>query len=396
MNSRKLEKKSEREVAISVLLGVITFLITTSLFSSQIIQPLLYYGSIEPKNGRYSLTMDAWDTIREDEARSIVGIGSSMLHYALNGTCIEEKMILDDTYVYNLAIPGSNPYVEMIQTEAAVRANPDVILIEVGPNSLWDIDEDSEWSQTVLMRYFELRLTILSIMMDEEDEGEWINILRDSELEFLERGLNEKFDAESVYADDAMEQYLRRLAISIDDSITEEIDELNLGPINVKETSLAYVPNPDNDTWHEYLRTPKTWKDSKLEQMNQEERSEWENVTIVNHATRASNNPLPNGTLNHDALHYMVSRFSESGIKVILVGVPVHPMLLEQLDPDQYTGHNETLEVLSAYDGVQIMNLVWEDYWVDDDFRDHNHLDSHGRQTFCHAVAPQIKTILEE
>ena len=388
MNNEKFKKVSEKEVTVSAILSIITFLITTSLFSSHIIQPYLYETY---PNARYSVTMDAWDTVREDGVQSVIGIGSSMLQYALNGTCIEEEMGLDNTYVYNLAIPGSNPYMEMMQTEAAVRANPDVILLEVGGNSLWDLETLSEPVTEELMEYFELRLAILSIMMDGEDEGAWREILRASELELLENGFEEEFNAESVYADDAMEQYLRKVT----EGVAGNIDELNLGPEILQETSYQYVPNPDQDSWHEYLRTP-GWGYSQLERMTPEERSEWENETIVKHVKYGVNNPLPNGTLNHAALHYMVSRFSESGIKVILVSLPMHPMELELLNPEQYAGHNETLDVLSTYNGVQVMNLVWENYWVDDDFYNHNHLDRHGRQTFCHAVAPQIKTILEE
>ena len=62
-------------------------------------------------------------------------------------------MASSNTFVYNLAIPGSMPYMEMIQTEAAVRASPDLVMLEVGPNSLWDVDE---FSNQGLLDYFEM------------------------------------------------------------------------------------------------------------------------------------------------------------------------------------------------------------------------------------------------
>ena len=147
---------SSTEASFSFVALVFTFLITTSIFSSLIIQPLLFDASVV-RTGRYALTMDAWDSIEEDDAVSVVGIGSSMLQYAMNGTCIEEEMASSNTFVYNLAIPGSMPYMEMIQTEAAVRASPDLVMLEVGPNSLWDVDE---FSNQGLLDYFEMRLTI--------------------------------------------------------------------------------------------------------------------------------------------------------------------------------------------------------------------------------------------
>jgi hypothetical protein len=65
------------------------------------------------------------------------------------------------------------------------------------------------------------------------------------------------------------------------------------------------------------------------------------------------------------------------------------------LESGQYDGHNNTLSDLSEYEGVHVMNLIWEEYWSDNDFFDQNHLDRHGRQTFCEATAPRISEILE-
>jgi hypothetical protein len=366
---------SSSEASFSFVALAFTFLITTSIFSSQIIQPLLFDASVV-RTGRYALTMDAWDSIEEDDAVSVVGIGSSMLQYAMNGTCIEEEMGSSNTFVYNLAIPGSMPYMEMIQTEAAVRASPDVVMLEVGPNSLWDVDE---FSNQGLMDYFELRLTILSLILDRQDDGRWQEILRDSELELLDGRLEDNFRSESVYADDALEEVLRR--IILDDSSAP------------RTVSAAYVPHPSHEDWHSYLRT-QNWLYSKLELMSEEARSEWEEITIPNSLLKGVNNPQKNGTLNHESLDYMVSRFSESGIKVVLISPPLHPLLVDQLLPGQYDGHNHSLSVLSQYEGVEVMNLVWDDYWSDEDFYDHNHLDRHGRQTFCENIAPRIYEII--
>ncbi|MBT6873609.1 MAG: hypothetical protein HOA28_00030 [Euryarchaeota archaeon] len=375
-HNKNMKNINNIEILKSLLSGIFIFLVTTSMLSSQIIQPLLYDASIV-RVGRYALTFDAWDTIEEDNAISVVGIGSSMLQYALDGNCVEDEMNLEDTYVYNLAIPGSMPYIEMIQTEAAVKASPDIIMIEVGPNSLWDVDE---FSNDALLDYFELRLTILSLMMDGDDDGIWLDILRDSELSFIANSFDEEFKAESVYADDALEEFLRR--ILLDDSSAP------------RSVSAAYVPNPNHEDWHSYLRT-QNWLYSKLELMDVEKRMAWENSTVVNAVKYGVNNPEHNGTLNHEALEYMVSRFSETGIKVVLVSPPLHPLLLDELNPGQYDGHNNTLDNLSLNDNVETLNLIWEDYWVDDDFYDHNHLDRHGRQKFCEVLAPYISSYLE-
>lgn len=371
---RNLDSK---DVAISTILGMFAFFVTISMISSQIIQPLLFDASIV-RVGRYAITFDAWDSVEEEQDRMIVGIGSSMLQYAMDGTCIEEEIGADNVGVFNLAIPGSMPYIEMIQTEAAVRASPELIILEVGPNSLWDVDE---YSNEALMDYFELRLSILSMDLNTEDEGRWVEILRDSEFMILNNSIENRYKSESLYADEAIEEVLRRLIL-----------DKSAAP---RKVSAAYVPHPSHDTWLDYLRT-QNWLYSKLELMDNETRSSWENNTVVNAVKYGVHNPNSNGTLNHEALEYMVSRFSEEGIKVILVSPPLHPLLLNQLRPNQYLGHNQTLDTLSQYPDVHILNLIWENFWVDDDFYDHNHLDRHGRETFCQHVSPIIKDLLSD
>ena len=118
------------------------------------------------------------------------------------------------------------------------------------------------------MDYFELRLTILSLILGPDDEGQWMEILRDSELDFLDRGIEDNFRSESVYADDALEEVLRRLIL-----------DKSSAPRSV---SAAYVPHPSHEDWHEYLRT-QNWLYSKLELMTVEERLDWRRKQYRNH-----------------------------------------------------------------------------------------------------------------
>ena len=148
----KMVSNSSAVVSLTTL--AFTFFVGITLFSTQAIQPLLYDASLV-RTGSYAMTFDAWETIGEDQEISVVGIGSSMLQYSLNGSCVENRIGNDDVSVYNLAIPGSMPYMEMIQTEAAIRAEPDVVLLELGPNSLWDVDE---FSNEGLMDYFRVKI----------------------------------------------------------------------------------------------------------------------------------------------------------------------------------------------------------------------------------------------
>ena len=92
--------------------------------------------------------------------------------------------------------------------------------------------------------------------------------LRDSEIVLLDQGFEDNFSSESVYADDALEEVLRMVIL-----------DKSSAP---RSGSAASVPHPSHEDWHGYLRT-QNWLYSKLELMTEEERSEWEEVTIRNH-----------------------------------------------------------------------------------------------------------------
>ena len=83
---------------------------------------------------------------------------------------------------------------EMIQTEAAINANPEMILLEVTPGGLWD-RHTFNWK---MMDYFQLRLTINSLLFN-YNEGEWVDILRPSESKYFSNNFEEFFYSESSF-----------------------------------------------------------------------------------------------------------------------------------------------------------------------------------------------------
>ena len=47
-------------------------------------------------------------------------------------------METNDVSVFNLADSGANPYTEMLQIPALIETNPELVIIDLGPNSLWE------------------------------------------------------------------------------------------------------------------------------------------------------------------------------------------------------------------------------------------------------------------
>ena len=123
MNKEDLEPLSFKQLSLSILIGLVTFLMVSSSAGPAIVKPLLLDGSLI-SNGRFAFIYDAYDTIGEDESTTVVGIGSSILLAGMDGTCMQEQSKIDNAKFYNMAMSGGSPYSEMIQIPALVNANP--------------------------------------------------------------------------------------------------------------------------------------------------------------------------------------------------------------------------------------------------------------------------------
>ena len=121
---------------LSVFVGLVTAIFLTSSLGPAVVKPLLLDGSLI-SNGRFAFVYDAYDTIEQDDAPTIVGIGSSILMAGMNGSCMQEQSGIEDARFYNMAMSGGKPYSEMIQIPALIDAKPDIVLVEIGPNSLY-------------------------------------------------------------------------------------------------------------------------------------------------------------------------------------------------------------------------------------------------------------------
>ena len=65
----------------------------------------------------------------------VIAIGSSKMREAFDGILIGEKFG-DQHDFYNLAVAGDRPYVVNAEIEAIIKADPRLVIIEIGPNTL--------------------------------------------------------------------------------------------------------------------------------------------------------------------------------------------------------------------------------------------------------------------
>tara|TARA_B100000029_G_scaffold499844_1_gene570768 strand:- start:44 stop:1189 length:1146 start_codon:yes stop_codon:yes gene_type:complete len=363
------------ELFLSILIGAVTILMVSSSAGPAIVKPLLLDGSLI-SNGRFAFVYDGYETVGDDGVTSVVGIGSSILMQGMNGTCMQEESEIENVRFYNFAMDGGKPYSEMIQIPALIDANPDVVMVEVGPNSLYGWNENSSFYDAVL-EYNEFRFQLMSMGMSGNDFGEWYAVLDDVDQHWVDGGQFSRTDAWSEYTRDAIEEYLRR-----------EIDDIR----NSRNgDSITYVPTVGSAEWDKYLSEP-NWKESVFGSMNSTEIRSLLDEKMPSKSKQSVYNPQGDGTQNHRALDYIVHELLNASIEVILLGIPHHPWVNEYLEEGQLDGMNSTYEKYESIDGVTSLQMYWEE-WSSELFSDRNHLDADGREYFCQRVTPVIDTV---
>ena len=363
---------------ISLAIAFIVFIVLSTTYNSAIVKPLLKDGSLIT-HGRFMITFDALETIQKDEAVSVVAVGSSITRASIDGNCIEHLSQIDDLEVYNLGLSGAIPYTELMQLTALINSKPDIVLLEAGVNSFWDMDVQEKEFGSDTSAYIEFRMKLNSIQMKDGDFGDWTDIIRDEHRQFLLDDVFSRADEYSTYSSEAIEELLTRILLNESAAI--------------EPTSWLRAPQTNDESWNKYLSTPNyrtgAWENNSVLR-NPEE---WFQENMELYSKYGEYNPQHNGTLFHLVLNHMVEELVQNNVKVVLVSAPRNPMIFDYLEPGQTDGLNSSLLDLKISDDVFIKNMLWEK-WNAHEFLDRNHLNSDGRQKMCGILAPVIDSIL--
>lgn len=378
------EGDSETEVSalsLSFSLSIIflVFILMSSALNSIMFKPLLYDGSVIV-HGRYMITFDALETVKHDDGKSVVAIGSSITRASIDGSCIENHSLTPEIQVYNLGLSAGNPYTEMMQLTALIEAKPDIVMLEAGVNSFWDIDSQKRTGGIDENSYIEYRMRLNSMNMDTADFGNWTDLIREEDKQFLYMDDMSQSKERSKFTNEAVEEVLRRLILN----------SSNAPPSN----SWLRAPLPTDNSWEDYLSTPNyrvgVWNNgSPIRDWDT-----WFEENMESYSTYGEFNPQHSGTLFHTVLGHVVEELENSGITVILIAAPRNPMVFDYLEPGQTDGLNSSLNNLSISDKTIVENMFW-DPWERDDFLDRNHLNGVGREKMCHILVPKLDYILQ-
>ena len=222
--------------AMFILSSVGPAIVTDSLISTNMVS-----------NTRYGITFPALDSIEHHDDDSVIAIGSSIIRAAVDGKCISESLENNDVNVYNLGISGANPYTEILQIPALIRADPELVLLDLGPNGLWNFKNDSN-----LEEYIQFRFTINSIAMQHEDIGNWTDLIREVDEKWIALTGIERIKLTQSYSQKSFELWMQS-------EFSEHFD-------SIKFEQQAPLPNDEN--WVDYLMQP-NFRGTYFEEMTQ-------------------------------------------------------------------------------------------------------------------------------
>jgi len=366
-----MESKDWKSLVSSLFVCAVVTIMISPVFTQAVVQPLIIESRLVTF-GRYAFASEAIDSISEDDSLSVVGIGSSMMYKAFDGECMEAFSEMENSNFYNLGVPASRPYTDMMQIPRLSNSGVDVVLVEVGANLLFKMSEGPD-------EYLEFRFTVQTMIQENSDLGPWTEIVLPYHQKWVYANEYERTAARQEWFVESNEILLERL----------------FGLEQEDDIEFRFLPDPETPEWIDYLKRP-GWPASVIEndwkrKMTMEEYNE----TYL--MTRSKFEPLGNGTQNHAALHYIISELIQSDIKVVLVGMPHHPHTYPYLDDGQWDGYNTTLQTLSESYAVNVMDFTWAEKtgWAHKHFSDKNHLDDDGRLEFCERMTPLLNSLLE-
>jgi len=367
------EKTTSSDLFVSIFFVIFISFVASSTLSAYIIEPFMRDGSIHNRP-RFTINHDALETIANDKNPSVIAIGSSMIFKGLDGGCVSTQLD-DNISVYNLGQVMSRPYTDMLHIPGIVNAKPDLVLVEIGPNLLFNTTGSNQ------LEYVELRFKLDSMYQTSVDVGGWIELIEPEHRSWLAMNEFERMKFRQEYVPKALEE--RLLNLLMDETFRPEWIYPGL---------YGWVPESDSSEWKNYLQTPIFPDDSfGFDGMSKVERDEY-NLT---HMKGASGYHPINNSQSHLVLDYEINILLESGIKVMIVTPPQHPSSLDYVEAGQWDILNETIDQFLQLENVSLFSQLWEQGWEDDHFYDRNHLDDEGRVEFCQRLAPAIEEVMD-
>ena len=362
------------ELVTGIVSLCIAFLVLSLSFNNMVIKPRLYDGTVNDL-GRYAFTFDAYDHIKATSENPVIALGSSKMREIFDGHLIGDNTEFDGDY-YNLAYAMDRPYVRMVEIDALVESDPKLVIIELGPNMLSSLPNPMDSSTLNRM----IQLMALNTAWKEPS---WEGVLTDEDRALLPKTRIEEL------------RYLSSISSESFDSTIAYMTEFEEAPHSCdRETgTVRCVPLPSEPEYADYVHYPIQFRNSLkvIKEGNAKYTiEEFYGERLDNYLQRSYHNPEGVVNKNQLAYEFMIESLLANDIPVMLVNLPYNPVLIDRLSEGQWDYLNETMENYSLKYDIEIVDYMWSNDLIDDDFNDFTHAARTGEEKFAEFIAPYI------
>ncbi len=361
------------------IISLILVLTPSSIFIEDIIiKPKLHDGSIV-ELGRYTFVYDALEHIDEQDTSSVIGIGSSKMREAFNGEEIRKNSATRSVEFYNLGLAADLPYFRAIQIEPILDIEPELLIIEIGPNSF------SQLKSPIRNQDFD-RMNALLYNRPFNSGDLYHNIIDPNDISELKINWDERLTSRTDASFEAIEL-----------SIEELVGESGGWNCDDEMSNVRCVPPPESSHFHTYLQYPPQFSNALEYYRSLDDGSleEFYGTRLDNYISTPSHQPEGFYNKNHEALDFMINLSIESGTDILLLGLPYNPVLKERLAPDAWQYYNESINTYSLREDIQVLDLMWDPLLSSEDyFNDYTHFSRNGEKQLTRIISPIIDEIL--
>lgn len=348
-------------------------------FTDSMIDRKLQDGSVM-ELGRYHFTFDAYEHIKDVEDPKVIFLGSSKMREAANGHLFQEHSSIDDAQFFNLAYASERPYMRMLEMESLISAEPDVLVLEVGPNSFSAM-------KSPLSEVDAERMNALLYHRPLTQSNEFLDFVEREDFTVLDIGLRSKLNGSSTYGFQAIEN-------ALEDRFGDE--ETGWG-CEKKPTNVRCVPSVDSQYYDSYLRQPPQFSNSlnRIKGQGDEKLAEFYGPTLDKYITSSYHNPEGIYNKNHRSYDYIINKSIQSGIKVVLVALPYNPVMMDRIDQARWDYLTEAVQGYQKRDDIQLVDLMNSSYFNNDVFfNDFSHMSEEGEAQFLATTIQEIDSAL--
>ena len=364
---------------ISSLVTLLLVLTSSSaIIEHEIIQPKLHDGSIV-ELGRYTFVYEALEHIQKQDTSAVIAIGSSKIREAFNGEGIKKNSATRSVDFYNLGLAADLPYFRSIQIEPILETEPEVLVIEIGPNSF------SKLQSPIRTQDFD-RMNALLYNRPISSQNEFRTIIDPNDRNGLNLDISERLGSRTDASFEAFEH-----------SLAEVIGEDSGWDCDNKISNVRCVPPPESNLFHTYLQYPPQFSNAidYYKSKNDGSLEEFYGESLDNYLATPNHQPEGFYNKNHQALDFIINHTIESGTEVLLLGLPYNPVLKNRLEPDSWKYYNESIEGYSEREDIHVLDLMWDPLLnLEDYFNDYTHFSRQGERQLSRILSPVLDEIL--